>query len=104
MRGVSPDQPWLARRRPGQQVAADVTGRKAQRAQATDHQMGKVLTNTAFLFQHFKDRRRYGGRLRIKGEFLENFCHQGLCTEQNRPFGWKAIKRISRQFVLDPDV
>ena len=47
VRGIRADQPRSARRRPGQQIAADVAGRQSQRAQAADRQMGKILADAA---------------------------------------------------------
>ncbi len=81
MRCIGTDQPWLARWRLGEQIAAHITRRQATGAQTREHQMGEVLAHAPTPLQHFHQRRRDLSGLFIEGEFLENLLHQGLYTQ-----------------------
>ena len=81
MGGIGADQPWLAGRWLGEQVAADITRRQAARAQAGEHQMGEVLAHAASALQHFHQRRGDLGGFGIEGEFTEDLFHQRLHTQ-----------------------
>ncbi|MNO59806.1 hypothetical protein D3C76_504020 [compost metagenome] len=85
MGGVGADQSWLARRWLGQQVAADVARGQAPGAYAGEHQVGKILADPAPTLQHFYQRRRHLSRFGIEGELSEDFLHQSLNAEQQRP-------------------
>ena len=52
----------------GEQVAAHVAGRQAQRAQRAHGQVGEVLTDAAAPPQHLGERRRHLGRFRVVDE------------------------------------
>ena len=75
---IGADQPWLAGRWLGQQVAADVTRRQTARAQAGEHQVGEVLAHATAALQHFHQRRGDLGGFSIEGELAENLLHQRL--------------------------
>ena len=104
MRGIGTDQARLARRRPGQQVAADIARGEAKCPQAGDHQVGEILADAALLLEHLHDRRRHGGCLGIELEFSEDFRHQRLGTDQDRRIGREAIGGIGGQLMLDTDM
>ena len=56
----------------GLEIAADVAGRNAARAQAGNGEMGEVLTDAAPLLEHLGERRRDRRALRIEGELAVN--------------------------------
>ncbi len=100
MRGIGADQPWLARRRIGQQVAADVTGGESQRPQARDLDVREVLADAAISFQHARQRGRDDGRCRVENEAPVDAVHQIDRAFQERPSGGKeprASASISRE-------
>ncbi|MCY1177951.1 hypothetical protein D9M73_182810 [compost metagenome] len=87
---IGADQARLAGRWLGQQVTADVTRGQSTGTHASEHQVGKVLTNPAPAFQYFHQRSGYLRRFGIESEFAEDFLHQGLDAEQQRPSCRKA--------------
>src|SRR5690606_698944 len=77
VRGVGADELRLARRRQGFEVAADVAGGQAERAQRGDHELGEVLADAAAVFEDFGDRRGNGGETGVEGEFAEDAPVEG---------------------------
>jgi hypothetical protein len=65
VRGIGAGEPLLARRHAIENVAADVTGRESERAQAADHQMREVLADTAAMRKDFAHLGCYRSGLRI---------------------------------------
>ncbi|MNL57401.1 hypothetical protein D3C87_1809590 [compost metagenome] len=82
---IGTNQPWLAWWRLGQQVAADVARGQSPGAYTGEHQVGKILADPASAFQHFHQRRRHLSRFGIEGKLAEDFLHQSLNAEQQRP-------------------
>ena len=68
MRGVGADQPRLAERWVGQQVAADVSGRQPERPQAGNGDVREVLAHTAAIFENPAERRRHRSRAAVERE------------------------------------
>ncbi len=87
---IGADQPWLAGRWLGEQVAADVPRRQAPRAQAGEHQVGEVLAHATTALEHFHQRRGDLGGFGIERELAENLLHQRLHTQQQWLAGRKT--------------
>ncbi len=68
MGGVGADQPWLAGRRLGKQVAAHVGGGQPLLAQAADEQVGEILAHAPAVRDDFGQRRRDPRRFAVKGK------------------------------------
>ena len=72
VRGVGADDPLLARRRLGREVAADVARGQPVRAQAGERQVREVLADPGPLAEDLVDRRgdRRGGRVVVKSAWI----------------------------------
>ena len=92
--GVGALQARFARRRDGAQIAADIGRRQPESAQACDHHMGKVLADAVALLEHFLERRRDHGRLRIVFELGANAMHQVDRAGENAGSRRKACRGI----------
>ena len=87
-------QARFARRRNGAQIAADIGRRQSEAAQARDHHMGEILADAVTFFEHFVERRRDHGGLRVVFEFGPDPVHQIDRAGQNPARGREALRRI----------
>ena len=94
MGGVGALQARLARRRDGAQIAADIGRRQAEAAQACDHHMGKILADAVALLEHFLERRRDHGRLRIVFELGRMRCIRSTAPARMPAPGGKLCRGI----------
>lgn len=79
---IRANQPWLAGRWLGEQVATDIARRQAPRTQAGKHQVSEVLAHAATALQHFHQRRGDLGGFGIEGKFAEDLLHQCLRAQK----------------------
>ena len=104
VRGVGADQARPAGRRRGQDVAADVPGGEADRAQAADHQVGEVLADAALVLQHFAQRRGDARCGAVELEVLVDALREvGRGLEDAAP-GGEALHRIVGEVLGALDV
>ncbi|MNT41351.1 hypothetical protein D3C72_1777090 [compost metagenome] len=97
---IGTNQPWLAWRWLGQQVATDVPRRQPSGTYAGEHQVSKVLADPASALQHLYQRCSHLGRFGIEGELAEDFLHQRLHAEQQRSTRRKtALRKLDEIFL-----
>ena len=104
MRRVGADQSRFARRRLGQQVAADIARRQAQSAKARDHDVRKILAHPLALRQRIDGRCVDFCAFGVVVEVLENTLHQVVGSLEHRPPGTETGARIGRKIVVPWDV
>ena len=78
----------------GFDVTADVAGGQSVQAQAGEHEVGKVLTNAAFFFQHLAQGRGDGGRAGLVSKVGVDALHEVLHSGEQRPFPGKRLSSI----------
>ena len=104
VRRVGADQPRLAGRRIGQQVAAHVAGGQAERAQARDLHVREVLADAVAIGQHARDRRRDRRRRRIERELAWMRCIRSIAPSSSGRPGGNASRANAASSGVDRDV
>ena len=104
VRGVGADQTRLACRRRRQDIPADIAARQSECAHTADHQMRKILADTAPQRQQFDQWGRNRGGRRIKFKILLDPPCQIERTIENRCAGRKTGTGITRQVDTQCDV
>ena len=90
VRSVRAEQPGLARRWGGFEIAANVAGGQAESAETGDLKMSEVLANAATLLEHLFQRGSNGGRVGIELKVLVDSVHQIDSGLKHRPSRWKT--------------
>src|ERR1043166_3336336 len=94
---VGAKQSFLIFRGMSPQVAADVTRRQAERAQARDGEMREILADATAFFPDLLERRGNRGGRGVVDEILEDAPGQVAPAIEQRRFGGKTLARVIGQ-------
>src|SRR5581483_1267348 len=98
VRGVRPDPASLTRCRASPQVATDVAGAQAERAETGDLNVSEVLADAAAIPERLLQGCVDSGRTRIVDEVGVDAGRQVEDAREDRPAGWERQPGVVRQF------